>query len=465
VPKTRVRPHAARILVASLAALALSAALLQNPAHSGGATAATQPSSNVAVIPGFAPKAYSGNAGVPPLPVTAPELANYHFSQLSASQVTAATLNGYDTVLLYGIKWSDIPSAGQAAINAFAATHKVVIWDADATGPQTYSTFVHPFSTLSSGQNFKGKPNQSVVSFPTGVDFLASNDPTSPYYISPYQLVKDGDEINDMNAMVSGTKDWVPALIAANANIPDGGWALAWSYGDIADATGMTIYSGIDADSFVATGWKTNNGKKELALDLAAPFRSAPQSSCAPNCGLPSPSAGQPFARCSFAKPLPRHWVHGRVTFALNTSLATGITGQIVTHSGRAIAKSKAQSGGLVRLVVRTKKLPSNRRSKLRAVIFFNGKQACTLPFKLKVDNVRPRVLFLQTARGSGNLLSLRVSEKSSLTIVGLHVSWRTRLIAAHRTVHFHLPSAVRNARLILRDRAGNTVIRRLFWH
>lgn len=461
--KTRVRPNVARILVAGFGALVLSAALLGYPAHSRGAGVGGQPSNNVAVVPGFAPKPYGGNAGVPPLPVNSPELAKYHFTELPAANVTTSALKGFDTVILYGILWSDISSTGQAAINNFAATHKVVIWDSDATGAQAYSNFVHPFSTLSSGQNYQGKPNDSVVSFPTGTDFLASDNPASPYYLYPYEFVKDADLINDMNAMKTGTKNWVPALVGANTTIPNGGWPIAWSYGDIGKGTGMTIYSGIDADGF-ASHWKLNNTRKEVALDLAAPFRSTP-AACAPGCHLPSSGGGQPYASCGFAKPLPKHWVHGRVGVVLATSVASGITAQIVTRSGRVIATGTEHGGPLVRLVIRTRKLPSNRTSRLRANVLFNGKQACSNKFQLKVDNIRPRLLEVVTTRGAGDLLTLRVSERSWLRIVGRHAPKRTVRIPAHRTVHLRLPGSLRTGKLILWDRARNTVVRRLVWH
>jgi hypothetical protein len=464
VVKTRVPARVARVLIAGLAALVLSAVLFEYPAHSRAAAGGgTQPSINVAVVPGFAPQPYAGNNGVPALPVSSSQLASYHFAQLPAKQVTSATLSGYDTVLLYGIRWSDISPSGRAAIDSFAATHKVVIWDADATPAQTYSTFVHPFSTLSSGQNYKGKPNDSVVSFPSGLDFLASEKPTSPYYLDPNQLVKDRDEINDMNAMKTGTKNWLPALVAATQEIPHGAWPLAWSYGVIGNHTGLTIYSGIDADAFANRGDHPNNAVQELALDLAAPFRSTPDASCAPNCQLPGSGEGHPFAACSFAKRVPRHWVHGRVKIVLKTSVAAGITGRIVTRSGRTVARGRELSGNLLRLPLRTKKLPSNRISRLRALVLYNGQQACSKRLRLKVDNVPPRLLQLTTTRGAGDLLSLRVSEKSRVKVVSPSVHWRG-VISAHRTIHLYFPASLRSAQLILRDRAGNTVLRTLVW-
>jgi hypothetical protein len=402
---------------------------------------------------------------VPALPVHAAQLSAYHFSQVAANQVTSASLSNYDTVILYAIRWAGIPATAQAAINAFAATHKVLIWDADGTGSQSYANFIQPFAETASGENYAGKPNDSVVSFPTGTDFLASDQPSSPYYLNPNQLVTDGDEINDMNAMTTGTQNWVPALTAANAKIPNGGWPLAWSYGVIGDHTGLTIYSGIDADAFTKTTLNPNNAIKELALDLQAPFRATPDPACAPTCSLPTGGGGPPHAACSMAKPAPKHWVHGRVVVWVKTSVAAGITGQVVTRKGRVVA-SGAEKGGLIRFRVQTRHLPTNRASLLNAQVLVSGQLACTTSFRLKVDNSPPRILQLATSRtGHGDLLVLRVSQRSALSIVGPGVPHRRpQLIAANRTFHILLPASVRRARLVLRDRARNTVVRRLLW-
>jgi len=464
VVTSQVRFRISPILIAGIAGLVLAAVILGYPAHSPGAAAQTRASSQVAVIPGFAPKAYPDTNGVPPLPVSSPELAAYHFTQLPANEVTPAALSSYDTVFLYGIRWSDIPAAGQAAINAFAATHKVVIWDADDTGPQTYSTFVHPFSTMASGE--KGLPGASVVSYPTGTDFLASNSPSSPYYLDPNQLVADKHMINHMNAMQTGTTNWAPGLVAANRSIPNGGWVLAWSRGNIGNGTGLIVYSGIDSDGMADT-LSPNYAIKELSLDLAAPFLQTPNSSCAPECKPPSGGGGggTTYAACKFAKRIPTHWVHRNVAITVETSVAAGITGEIVTGSGRVVATGTEGTGDLVRLVVRTKKLPSNRSSRLRAVILVKGQPACSKGFRLKVDNVRPRLLLLSTTRsGRVHLLQVRVSELSSMSIVGRGVHRRTVLIAGHRTIRAHLSARVTTATLIISDRAGNTVVRKLVW-
>ncbi len=92
--------------------------------------------------------------------------------------------------------------------------------------------------------------------------------------------------------MTTGTKNWVPALMAANAKIPKGGWPIAWSYGVIGNHTGMTVYSGLDADAFGNSQLNPNNAIKELALQLQAQFRTTPDASCAPNCTLPGSGSG-----------------------------------------------------------------------------------------------------------------------------------------------------------------------------
>lgn len=463
--KTRVRSNVVRILVAGLAVLVLAGALLDYPGRSRGAAEAAQPSNNIAVVPGFAPKAYPGKEpGIPPLPVTAPGLDKYHWSQLPAASVTAAALNGYDTVVLYGILWSDIPSSGQAAIDNFAATHKVVIWDADATGAQTYAGFVHPFSTLSSGPHYQGKPSDSVVSFPTGVNFLASSDPASPDYLDPSQLIHDKDELDDMNGMTLKTSNWRPALIAANHGIPGGAWPIAWSYGKIGDHTGMTIYSGLDADAF-PTQEKLNNDRQELAIELAAPVRSTPDPSCAPNCTLPPEGPSSPPQASCGLDSVSHHWGHGRLALMVKTSVASGITAKIVNRSGRVLASGSEQNTDLVPLVISTKKLPSNGSWRLRVLVFVKGVKACTNPFQLvKANNTRPRLMLIASAKGTRHLITLRVSEKSWMKVLAPHVHWRTNPVPANKVRQFSLSGSVRSAKLILHDRAGNTVVRRLVW-
>jgi hypothetical protein len=373
-----------RIVIAALAAVLLSFVLLQNSSGSRGATPAGQQSVNVAVVPGFVSPTYPGYYGIPRLPVDDPQLSKFHFTEVPVRKVDSTKLAQFDTVILYGMRWDKLSPTAQQAINTFAATGKVVIWDSDDTGAQSYANFIHPFSDAASGEN--GKANDSVVSFPGGDNFLASSNPSSPYYLDPKQLVSNRNMINDMNAMKTGTHGWTPALVAANKNIPQGGWPLAWGYGVVSNHTGMAIYSGIDADAF-DDKVSPNYAIKELRLQLAALFHRTPDTSCAPNCKPPGSSAGKPFASCSFAKRVPRGWVHGRVSIWLKTSVAGGIRGKVLKRSGKVLASGRENKHGVIRLKVQTTRLPSRRISRLRAAVYLHGKKACSKNFRLKVDN------------------------------------------------------------------------------
>ena len=465
--RSRVQRPSTRIAIAALAAASLAATFLSYPGHSRGAGSGTQPSVNVAVVPGFKAPVYPGYGGIGTFPAANPRLSTYHFSQLAASNLTAGNLAPYDTVILYGIRWSAIPASGRPALNAFAATHKVMIWDADGTGPQNYGTFIQPFSTLAS--NAGGKPQDSIVTFPKFappfVDFLASNDPSSPYYLDPAQLVSDASMINDMNAMKIGTKNWGPMLLAQNANIPHGGWPLAWSYGVIGKHTGMTLYSGLDADAINNPQLNPNDEITELLLQLKAPFRTTPDPSCAPTCKPPPlPQQGKPIS-CSFAKHVPTHWVHGRVPILLKCTPAAGGTAIVRLGPTGPILASGAEQNGLIHLRVKTRLLRTNHVSR-PAVIYGNGEQTKSKFFVLKVDNTPPRLLYLKThSTGSGHAVSFRVSERSKMRIVGRgsrYVHWA--VVARRKLITATLPGSVRHARLILRDRAGNTVARKLAW-
>ena len=113
-----------------------------------------------------------------------------------------------------------------------------------------------------------------------------------------------------------------------------------------------------------------------------------------------------------------------------------------------------------------TRLLRSNRVTSPQAFVYVNGQKACSLGFKLKVDNIPPRLLrFRTTTTARGHVVSFKVSEKSSMSIVGGGAKYRRWVrIAAHRTIHETLPGSIRHVRLIFRDRAGNRLIRNLAW-
>jgi hypothetical protein len=99
-------------------------------------------------------------------------------------------------------------------------------------------------------------------------------------------------------------------------------------------------------------------------------------------------------------------------------------------------------------------------------VVYSNSQETRSKFFRLKVDNTPPRLLSLRThSTGSGRLVSFRGSEKVRFRVAGGGSSYRHWVsLARHRLITARLPGSVRHARLILRDRGGNTVVRKLVW-
>jgi len=222
----------------------------------------------------------------------------------------------------------------------------------------------------------------------------------------------------------------------------------------------------LDADAINYSQLNPNDDITELVLELNAPFRTTPDSSCAPSCKPPPLPRGTKPISCSFAKHPPTHWVHGRVGILLKCSPADGTIKAFVRlgPTGTVLA-SGAERNGLIHLRVQTRLLRTNHVSR-PAVIYGNSQQTRSKYFKLKVDNTPPRLLHLRThSTRSGRLVSFRVSEKSQMRIAGggpRFGHWVS--VARRRLIVATLPGSVRRARLILRDRAGNTLVRKLVW-
>jgi hypothetical protein len=465
------------VLASLTACLLAAAAVLANTGTIAHATAANAaPSANVALIPGFHAPKYSATESLPGFP--AGELPGYHFGAVPLGSVTTANLSAYDTVVVYGLRWSDLSSSEQAAISDFAKTGKVIIWDADSTGAQNYSSFVHPFSTQSSGA--KGGSYGSVVSFPPGSP-LASSTSSNANYLDPTSLVASTHLIGHMNVLAPPAADWSPGLIAANSKIPQGGWVVAWGYGSTADHSGMVIYSGIDADAF-SDAASPNYAIKELGIQLATAFNRTGDTGCAPNCPAPptggsggsgtgggGTAVGAPksptFAQCSFTKQPPKTWVRGTVHLSLTTSVADGITGVVKSSTNRVLGVGAVSSKGHLALRVDTRLLTSNRLSTVKADVLVNTAVACSLTTQLRVDNVKPRAFGLKATRAAhGNMLTFRSIEPLRIWLVTPHHTFGTfsRKHAGRTTLKF--PRSITGGTLRLVDRAGNTTRIKLAW-
>ena len=310
-----------------LTTLAVTAGALAVPASS----LADGP--RVALIPDANGAVYDGQHGLPRFPSTAVEpgvfdLTTYTYGDLGFDQVTTASLASYDTVVLWGARWDDARLSADArlALNTFAETHKVVIWDADSTSggtvfptPPSFADFIHPFAEIASGEHRAYGGEAAVVTDAAGND-LASGDPLDPRYIDTTALAAQKSAVGDSSVISSfGDAEWQTSLRGTNerinAQLPAAASGLplvAWHYGRTGDHTGMVVYSGLGGDAvnsrfippdgnaavcaFDASDQTLHPGCvnwviKELSLQLAAPVRSTPDD-CAPTCSAPSPGTG-----------------------------------------------------------------------------------------------------------------------------------------------------------------------------
>lgn len=471
------------LITAALLAVAATTASLPAGATSKSQTAAlAQASSNVAVVPGFKAPTYPPFQGIPDFPASDPSLAQYHFTSVSGQSITsAASLANYDTVVVYGARWTSMPQAARDAINAFALTGKVIIWDADGTADQNtsqdYSTFVHPFTEQASGETGL-KKNGSVVTFTNGSDPLANSDPSSPLYLDPNVLKSSSDFVQDMSVITGSPSPWNVSISAKNAALPAGGWILAWAYGDVPNQTGMTVYSGFDADTFSdPTPSFAQTAVKALANQLGASFNRTP-ASCAPNCsgggggggggtgggGGGTGGGGTTFAQCSFAKAPTKSWVHKTVVLSLKLPVATGLRGEIQDAAGKVLASAAATAanGGLD-VPLNTRTLPSNKASALNVVVFANQSKACTLATSLKVDNVAPKVV-KKTFKKRGNawFITVKPSEVVHVLVFSHNKLLKAAPTKGTKPVTIKITGAKTPTAVVLSDRAGNTTFKSL---
>ena len=183
-----------------------------------------------------------------------------------------ATLNAYDTVMLYQV--CDIGSHPNTmtAINSYlsAGMGKVVIFDADrcaGTGTPNYSGFILPFTTNNPGPLGLAGTITSVESEP------APNTLTSG--ISLGLVASPIDAVGDANTFNAAATGWCSAVQGTNANGITGNqvaYAHAASSALIGPG-GLVIYDGQD-NWFTDLGTPTPNAYNKLYFDniLNQPF-------------------------------------------------------------------------------------------------------------------------------------------------------------------------------------------------
>src|SRR4029077_19749643 len=105
-------------------------------------------------------------------------------------------------------------------------------------------------------------------------------------------------------------------------------------------------------------------------------------------------------------------WVHGKIALLLKTSVATGISGQVLSPTGKIVGSGITKAPGQLQFTVNTRLLKSNRASKLQAIVYVNTAPACSVSLSLKVDNIPARFLILKQHGGG---LTVRTNEAARL--------------------------------------------------
>jgi PKD repeat protein len=183
---------------------------------------------------------------------------NQTFSTLSASQVSAETLAGYDTVILYMFNPSVLTSTQKADMVSWVSNGgKLIIWDSDQVPPNSpwdYSWLPYPFTTSVPGQTGQTGQGLNILE----ENQLSSSDPSSPYYIDTAVLNSQTDAVGDANVLTSYSSGWQIDMMATNVLGETGpahvyaGWGL-----------GLIIYSALDWD-YAGYNIATGEGLKKM---------------------------------------------------------------------------------------------------------------------------------------------------------------------------------------------------------
>ncbi len=189
--------------------------------------------------------------GAPPPTGSSTDPVTYNgmtFTPIKRSDVNAATLANYDTLILYEIcDISTVFTASQLAdINSyFAAGHKILLFDADrcapigsastSAGQADYSWFTFPFATSSPGA--QGKTGILTVS---ELSTLTTGTPLNSINISldPFS----SDELGDANTATSSDNHWCAAAQTTNTLGNTGFWLAYARF----KGKGLIIYNGAD---------------------------------------------------------------------------------------------------------------------------------------------------------------------------------------------------------------------------
>ena len=191
-----------------------------------------------------------------------------NFHSLDAVGISAKTLAGKDTLILFGFNPGKLNATQKAYINTWVNNGgKLIIWDSEDSadvGHFDYTWMTHPFS--SSGPGATGSSGYPLWIIEE--DQLATYA-AGPYHIGNTSIGKNTDAVGDSAIFAPNVAgDWCENMESQNVLNMKGPTHVYSKVGK-----GLVIYSGLDWDDASSSGWWTGGGaelKKVLRNELNA---------------------------------------------------------------------------------------------------------------------------------------------------------------------------------------------------
>ncbi len=205
------------------------------------ALAVNQRSSSIAIIEG------GGASAVGTLQTSgtveggsADSFEGFTFSHLSQEAIAPAELASFDTVVLNQVFTSSLSEEQKQTLSSFVTGGgKLVIHDADGTEGNEYSWLPVPATTGVSCQNCGSLDGEASIEENSTI---ASNEPSSPYYINVSEFPGHSDAIGDANFLLTTDPRWNRVIGGSNDQNVEGAVDAYASDG------GLILYDGFDND-------------------------------------------------------------------------------------------------------------------------------------------------------------------------------------------------------------------------
>jgi hypothetical protein len=216
-------------------------------------------SHNVAMIPSnqpSPPQGYLNQDGILPVSTTVAGNPNesfgkFSFTNVAVSQITAAELAKFDTVVLNEVRVTSLTTAEETVLSQFVANGgKLLIDDADATHNNDYSWVVPGTGTTQVGAGCNNCGLTSGTSMILNNSGLISANPSDPSYVNIADMQHYTDAIGDSNLLTSSAlgRGWFAVVQGTDAK-GEAGAQLAYA----TNANGLVVYNGFDTDMVMPT--------------------------------------------------------------------------------------------------------------------------------------------------------------------------------------------------------------------